>query len=128
MSLNPLNLAMSLVAIVIMTTTVHRLRRRDVSLRASLLWLVVWLGVIVTALFPVWVDVIIALTGWGVRVNVILVLAVVALIASMTQLHARLERIERNVARNVQEMALHDYRLGRHDGEALTGDSTSVDR
>jgi hypothetical protein len=133
MTTDVFSILVCLVAALLAVRAVLQLRSGEVGLRASLLWIVLWTGVALVALFPALIDLALSLTGWQSRMNIALVAAVVVLFALVSHLTWKIERLQREVGRHVQALALHDYiteraRRGDDDPDGAAGGAPDSER
>ena len=79
------------------------------SLQVFLFWLLTWSGVVVIALFPTIVDFVIARFGGGrTGLGTFFGMGLVFLFFVVYRIYLKLERIEQNLTKTIQELALRD--------------------
>ena len=84
-------------------------RARTESLQVFLFWTLTWAMVVVIALVPSIIDYIIAVAGGGrTGLGTFFGMAIVFLFFVVYRIYAKLERMEQNLVRTIQELALRD--------------------
>ncbi len=104
------NIAVVVLAIIMIAMSIRNFKKHDINLRIALVWIVLWLAIAITAIYPSWLDIVTRISGWEKRLNFVLVASVVGLIYFVFQLQAKVEHLQRMVARSIQEIGLEEYR------------------
>jgi len=85
-------------------------RARTESAQMFLLWTLTWVTIVVVALFPSIVDIILAYSGSGTAgLGTIFGMGLVFVLFVVYRIYVKLERVEQNLTRTIQEMALKDW-------------------
>jgi small membrane protein len=87
-----------------------RFRRREIGVRLLSFWLLLWVAVGLAVVFPGATTVVATKLGVGRGLDLLLVLAVVALFYSQFKILARLDRLEQNLTIIVREIAIRSER------------------
>jgi len=82
-------------------------RARTESLQMFLLWTLTWAAVVIVALFPTIVDFILAYSGSGqAGLGTVFGMGLVFLLFVVYRIYVKLERVEQNLTKTIQELAL----------------------
>ncbi len=85
-------------------------RARAESAQMFLLWTLTWITIVVVALFPSIVDIILAYSGSGTAgLGTIFGMGLVFLLFVVYRIYVKLEKVEQNLTRTIQEIALKDW-------------------
>ena len=91
-------------------------RSRKESAQMFLLWTLIWLGIVVVALYPTIIDRMLAAGGGRAGVGTFLGMALVFLFFLVYRMYVRLEGLEQKLTLAIQELALRgDWRSGAED-------------
>lgn len=98
-----------ILAAVAITKSYLGFRAKVESLQLFLFWVAVWMAIVIVALFPSIVDVIIANFGSGhAGLGTFFGMALVFLFFVVYRLYLKLERMEQNLTKTIQELALRE--------------------
>jgi hypothetical protein len=86
------------------------------SLRTSVLWLVLWLGIAIPAAFPELLDMLLPIARMQERLFFALVGGVFVLFLLTFMVFGRLDRLQQRQAKIVRALALRDYRAKYRQG------------
>jgi hypothetical protein len=87
-----------------------RRRRRELGPREFVLWLILWVAIGIAVAFPDTTTLVAEKLGIGRGLDLLLVLAVVALFYVLFRVIARLEQLERDLTTVVREIAIRSAR------------------
>ena len=100
------SLALALIAI---SKSYVDFRARTESLQMFLLWSLIWIIVVVVALFPPIVDIIIAYSAAGrAGLGTFFGMGLVFVLFVVYRIYVKLERVEQKLAKTIQELALKE--------------------
>jgi hypothetical protein len=103
-----------LLALIVISKSYVDFRARAESFRVFLFWLVTWTAIVVVALFPSLIDVLISAFGGGSGgVGTFLGMALVFLFFVVYRVYMKLERMQQNLTKTIQELALRDQSISR---------------
>ncbi len=111
MLISPLSLAIFAAALAGIWIVARQVGQDRIGLMAALIWLLLWLAIGVGTVCPVFLDMLLPLVELKERVFFGFIIALVALFALTFGLTTQLERVRRNQARIVRELALTNFRL-----------------
>jgi small membrane protein len=98
-----------LLALIVLSKSYVDFRGRLESLPMFIFWTVTWLLIVTVALFPGLVDILLSLSGSGrVGLGTFFGMALVFLYFVVYRIYVKLERIEQNLSKAIQELALRD--------------------
>ena len=84
-------------------------RAKVESLQIFILWVITWTGIVIIALFPTIIDVLISSFGGGrTGLGTFFGMALVFLFFIVYRMYVKIERIEQNLIKTIQELALRD--------------------
>ena len=84
-------------------------RSRAESLQMFLLWTLTWTAIVVVALFPTVIDIVLSYSGSGrAGLGTVFGMALVFLFFLVYRIYVKLERVEQNLIKTIQELALKD--------------------
>ena len=96
-------------AIIAVSKSYVDFRGRLESLPMFVFWTATWVAIVAVALFPSLVDMLISFSGTGrVGLGTFFGMALVFLYFIVYRIYVKLERIEQNLTKTVQELALRD--------------------
>ena len=121
MKITLVTVTIAVLAVIEVARTLLRLKRDRMGIRSGLIWLVMWSSIGFFSIFPEPLDTVMAIGQMQNRLSFVLLVAVVILFTLVFGLTTRLERLQREVARVVQELALSNYR-NREFGEQTGAD------
>lgn len=84
----------------------RNIKRESMGIRSALIWIVLWMSIGVFAVFPDLLNSAMRLAQMESRIFFILVLAVFILFALVFNLVSRMDTMQRNLSKVVQEIAL----------------------
>ena len=90
---------------------VLNLKRESIGIRSALIWIVLWLSIGVFAIFPDLLNSAMRLAQMESRIFFILVMAVFILFALVFDLVSRMDTMQRNMSKLVQEIALINSKI-----------------
>ena len=100
------SLALALIAI---SKSYVDFRARIESLQMFLLWSVIWITVVVVALFPSIVDIILAYSAAGrAGLGTFFGMGLVFVLFVVYRIYVKLERVEQKLVKTIQELALKE--------------------
>jgi hypothetical protein len=100
-----------IVAVFSLLFILYMVRKNTLSLRYSILWLLIDLFIIISAIFPQVYDIVTPLVGFSSPVNFTLALFIVMLLGITLQLSWELTKSEKQVDTLAQELALTNERV-----------------
>jgi hypothetical protein len=96
-------------AIIALSKSYVDFRGRLESVSMFLFWVVTWILIIIVALFPPVVDLLLSISGTGrTGLGTFFGMAIVFLYFIVYRIYVKLERIEQNLTKTIQELALRD--------------------
>jgi hypothetical protein len=87
------------------------LKRESIGIRSALIWIVLWLSIGVFAIFPDLLNSAMRLAQMESRIFFVLVLAVFILFALVFNLVSRMDTMQRDMSKLVQEIALINSKI-----------------
>ena len=111
MKVTTITLLFFTVSCVAITRIVLDIKREAIGFRSSLVWIALWVGIGIFSLFPSALNYAMRLAQMQNRMFFILVVAVFILFALVFNLTSRLDKMERNIAELVQQLAMVNYKL-----------------
>lgn len=87
------------------------LKRESIGIRSALIWIVLWLSIGVFAIFPDLLNSAMRLAQMESRIFFVLVLAAFILFALVFNLVSRMDTMQRNMSKLVQEIALINSKI-----------------
>jgi small membrane protein len=98
-----------ILAVISLSKSYVDFRGRQESLPMFVFWTVTWILIVTVALFPSIVDVLLSFSGSGnVGLGTFFGMAIVFLYFIVYRIYVKLERIEQNLSKAIQELALRD--------------------
>ena len=94
---------------------ITRIKRDLIGIRSAVMWLLTWLCIGFFSLFPGLLNWIMKLAQMESRMFFIIIVAIFVLFAVVFSLGSRIDKIERNLGRLIQEVAILNYRIGDRD-------------
>ena len=116
MKLTLMTLAILAVALFEIFRTIRRLQRDRMGIRSAVIWLSMWTGIGLFSLFPDLLNTVMRLGQMENRIDFLVLVAVVVLFTLVYGLTARIEQLQRDVSRAMQELALTNYRYKQLKG------------
>lgn len=111
MKITTLTVLFFIVSCLALWRTVVNLKREAIGIRSALIWIVLWLSIGVFAIFPDLLNSAMRLAQMESRIFFILVLAVFILFALVFNLVSRIDTMQRNMSKLVQEIALINSKI-----------------
>ncbi len=102
-----------LLALIVISKSYVDFRARIESLSMFLFWVVTWALIVTVALFPSVVDFLLGFSGGRVGLGTFFGMAIVFLYFVVYRIYVKLERIEQNLTKAIQELALREDWLNR---------------
>lgn len=99
---------LSIIAIYLILT---RLKKDNMGIRSALIWMILWFGIGFFSLFPELLNMAMRFAQMENRMFFILVSAVFILFALVFNLNARMDKMQRDIARLVQELSILNYKI-----------------
>src|SRR3989338_6450633 len=106
MSLLAIQIIIVAIAAVALGGAIRRFRKREMSVRWLALWVILWVGASVVVLVPKTSERIAAILGVGRGVDVVVYLSIATLFYFMFRIMTRLDRMEREITKDVRAAAL----------------------
>lgn len=111
MKITTISVIFSLFAILEICHTIIRLKQETVGIRSAAVWLLMWVGVAIFSLFPNLLDTAIRLAQMQSRMFFVLTISVFILFAVVFNLSSRLDRMQRDMSKIIQEIAMINYKI-----------------
>ena len=111
MSIKLVSFALTIVSLLLVMLTIRQYQRHKLSTRIFLMWLGIWLGIGIFALFPSLLDQIVFFLNMTIRLNFFLILGIFALFMIVFYLSSNITSLSRRVSKLVQENAILEYKL-----------------
>jgi len=111
MKITPITIFFFLCSMAAVFNIITRFRRNLTGLRSAVTWIIVWLLISLGAIFPWMVDGISRIGMMKDRMLFILVVANFVLFALLFNLTFRVERLQRNLTRTIQDLALANIQI-----------------
>lgn len=106
-----------LFAVVMLLKGVSRLQRGEMSVRKFILWVMVWAGVSVLAIYPDFVKIASDLTGIESGTNALIFFGFIFLFYLTFRLFITVEHLERDITNIVRKKAIEDFCLRNNKGK-----------
>jgi hypothetical protein len=104
-----------LLAAIVISKSYVDFRAKAESLKIFIFWTITWTTIVLVALFPSIVDVLISSFGGGrTGLGTFLGMGLVFLFFIVYRLYVKVGRIEQNLAKTIQELALRDQWNSKH--------------
>jgi hypothetical protein len=117
MRITPVTVFIAVFAVFIIAVVLSKIKKETIGIRSALVWLCLMSGIGFFGIFPEMLDWIIRLVHLEERLLFVLLSAIFILLAMIFNLNTRFDRMERNWAKTIQELALLTYRLEQKDKE-----------
>lgn len=115
MKITSISLLFSFISLLAISFILNSLRRESMGIRSAIVWLLLWSGIGFFILFPSLLNSVMRLAQMENRMFFILVLAVFILFALVFNLSSRIDKVQRTLAKLVQEMAIRNYKIESKD-------------
>lgn len=93
--------------------TFMRIKRETLSIRSALVWLAMWGGIGFFSIFPGLLDSVMHLAQMKSRIFFIIIISLFIIFTLLFSFVHRLDKMERSIAKLVQENAMLGYKLKR---------------
>lgn len=90
----------------VITKSVKRLMKKEISLLLFLFWISIWVFVAVIGTFPVIIERAASLVGIGRGVDLVIYTAVFALFYFVFKIHVRVSKVEKDISQIVRKIAI----------------------
>lgn len=97
--------------------TIAAVRRRRLTPRAGLAWLLLWIAAAVSVAFPELLVFLANLLGIGRGADLVLYLSILFMFAGFFAVYLRFRRLDEQLTRIVRELAIREAPQGRPDRE-----------
>jgi hypothetical protein len=111
MKITTLTVLFFIVSCLALWRTVVNLKREAIGIRSALIWICLWLNIGVFSIFPNLLNTVMRMAQMETRIIFILVVAVFILLALIFNLVSRMDTMQRNMSKLVQEIALIDSKI-----------------
>ncbi|OVE76427.1 hypothetical protein BVX97_00890 [bacterium E08(2017)] len=108
---------MTVISVLFVLLTVRSYRRNSLPTRIFFMWLVIWMGVGVFALFPSLLDGLMRLCNMTVRMNFILLAANAFLLVLVFYMSSGMAVMKRKLTKLSQEMGIITYKLEQFEAD-----------
>jgi len=95
--------------------TINNLKHDRIGIRSGIVWIIMWFGIGFFGLFPELLDKVMMLAQMENRMFFILIIAVFILFTVVFNLTSRMDKMERNIARVIQEIAVTNHKIDNAD-------------
>ena len=95
------------VIILILLRIFSRWRKKEITIKKFIGWLIFWLVAAIVVLLPQTVNFLANLTGVGRGVDVVIYLALITIFYIIFRIFVRLDKMEKNITKIVQHIALN---------------------
>lgn len=118
-----------LLACMAITYIVRSIKKENMGIRSALIWIILWAGIGFFSLFPTLLNHIMVLAQMQNRMFFIVIMAILILFGLVFNLSSRLEKMQRTLARIVQETSINTYLMENknEDTPAETSSDTSAE-
>jgi hypothetical protein len=121
MKITTLTVLFLIVSCLALWRTVVNLKREAIGIRSALIWTILWLSIAVFSVFPNLLNKAMRMAQMETRIIFILVIAVFILLALIFNLVSRMETMQRNLSKLVQEIALINSKIEENSDEDKEG-------
>ncbi len=106
MSLQPIQIAAVLVAVIHMARIFSLWRQKKAPLKTAVFWFLVWFAVLVIVFATPVIDALSKPVGVGRGIDLVVYISILVLFYLLFQLHMKIDKLEREITRLVREIAL----------------------
>lgn len=117
MKITPVSVFLVVFSVCMIMLILSQIKRETIGLRSALVWLCLMTGIGFFSLFPNSLNWIIRFSQMEERILFVLLAAVFVLLAFVFNLSTKYDRMQRNWAKTVQELALLTYRIDKKEKE-----------
>lgn len=111
MKITTLTILFFIVSCLALWRTVVNLKHEAIGIRSALIWIGLWLSIGVFSIFPNLLNSLMHIAQMETRIIFILVIAVFILLALIFNLVSRMDTMQRNMSKLVQEIALINSKI-----------------
>lgn len=113
MKITHMTLFLAFFSVSMIVFILSRIKRETMGLRSSLIWILLWFSVGFFSLFPKLLNWMTRLAQMELRIFFVLLIAVFVLFALVFNLSTKLDQMQRNWEKLVQELALTNYKIDK---------------
>ncbi len=106
MKITPITLIFVFSSAIAVYYTIGRLKKDTIGIRSAVIWFLLWLFIGFFSLFPSLLDAVMRIAQMEDRMFFILITAVFILFALVFNLSSRIDHLQRNISRLIQEIAV----------------------
>jgi hypothetical protein len=117
MKITAVTLFFAVFSLCMMYLIVLRIKQEKIGIRSALVWFFLWAGIGFFSLFPQLLDWAARVAQMESRIIFVLLFAVFVLFAIIFNIATRLEKMQRNIERLSQEIALMNFKIDMDDKE-----------
>ncbi len=121
MKITPVTLFLVFFSVSMILLVLSRIKKDAIGLRSALVWILIMAGIGVFSLFPGLLDWAIRFSRMKERMIFVLLTAVFILLAFIFNLSTRHDRMQRDLSKIIQELALINYRLEKKEKKKTDG-------
>lgn len=116
MKLTVMSIMISLISVLEISRTLLKVKNDRVGIRTAGVWTFMWFAICLASLFPGILDRFMHMAQMYDRMFFVLVLAVFILFALVFELSTKLDKMQRDMGRIVQEISLERFNHDKKDG------------
>jgi hypothetical protein len=117
MKITTLTVLFFIVSCLALWRTVVNLKRDAIGIRSALIWIGLWLSIGIFSIFPNLLNSLMRMAQMETRIIFILVIAVFILLALIFNLVSRMDTMQRNISKLVQEIGLINSKIEHNPKE-----------
>jgi len=102
-------LVASIIGVLLLALTVRELYRRRMRVASFLLWSILWVGLIVTGVFPQIYWVAVTHLGMALPIHFITTFSIIILFAISYQLYRTLNEVDKKLTKVVKQLAIESF-------------------
>jgi hypothetical protein len=114
MKITPITLFLMFFSVSMIILILSRMKRETIGLRSSLVWILLWSSIGFFSLFPDLLNWATRLAQMEFRIFFVLLVAIFVLFALVFNLSTKLDQMQRNWEKLVQELALTNYKIDKN--------------
>ncbi len=111
MKITSVTIVFSLISMLAILYNIHRFRREEIGFRSTLVWFLMWFCIGFFSLFPNLLNPLMSLAQMQNRMFFILIMSVFVLFAFIFNIISRIDKIERDIGKLVQEISILNFKL-----------------